>query len=536
VAEAAPGDRYLLAIDLGTSGPKVALFTSGCRVVDSEIESTRLLLELGGGAEQEPEDWWRAIRAASRRVMERHPEAVGRIAAVCCTAQWSGTVPVDDAGRAIGNAIIWMDSRGAPHVRRALAGFPAVMGYGAAKLWRSVRLTGGVPGHSGKDSIAHILFLKGERPEVYRRTFKFLEPKDYLNLRLTGRYAASFDSIVLHWVTDNRDPHRIDYHPALLRAVGLDRSRLPDLKRAVDVLGPVLPEAARELGIGDGAQVVVGTPDVPSAAVGSGAVTDFQPHLYLGTSSWITCHVPYQKTDVLRNMASLPSPIPGRYFIGNEQECAGACLTFLRDQVFFPKDELTPTGPPEDAYRTFDALAARAPAGSGKVIFTPWLYGERTPVEDRHVRGGFHNLSLGARREHLVRAVLEGVAFNARWLLQAVEAFTGRRMETLHAIGGGARSAVWCQIQADVLDRPVRQMAEPVQANARGAAMIAAVALGLGTFEGLAAQVPVERTFQPQPAHRAVYDELFREFLRLYRAHRGIHARLNGQAQAPPRP
>jgi xylulokinase len=122
------------------------------------------------------------------------------------------------------------------------------MGYGAGKLVKWLRLTGGLPGHSGKDSIAHILFLMAERPEVYARAAKLLEPKYYLNLRLTGRAAASFDSITLHWVTDNRRADRIDYHPDLLRALGLDRAKLPDLKRAVDVLGPLQAEAARDLG------------------------------------------------------------------------------------------------------------------------------------------------------------------------------------------------------------------------------------------------------------------------------------------------
>src|SRR5205814_2394631 len=143
---------------------------------------------------------------------------------------------------------------------------------------------------------------------------------------------------------------------------------LPDLRRAVDVLGPLLPGAARELGAPEGASVVLGTPDVQSAAVGSGAVRDYEPHLYLGTSSWLTCHVPFQKTDAVHNMASLPSPIPGRYFIGNEQESAGACLTFLRDQVFFAQDALG-TALPDAPYRRFDELVEQAPPGARKVLF-----------------------------------------------------------------------------------------------------------------------------------------------------------------------
>ena len=241
---------------------------------------------------------------------------------------------------------------------------------------------------------------------------------------------------------------------------------------ATDIVGPLRPGPAAALGIPAGIPVVAGTPDLQSAAIGSGATRDFQAHLYVGTSSWLTCHVPFKKTDMLRNIASLPSAIPGRYFVADEQETAGAALTFLRDRVLFGGD------PPADAYREFDRMAAAARPGSGGVIFTPWLYGERTPVEDRFVRGGFHNLSLSASRAELVRAVLEGVALNSRWLLQAVERFTRRRLDPIRFIGGGARSDVWCQIFADVLGATIEQVADPVNANARGAAMLAAVALG----------------------------------------------------------
>jgi xylulokinase len=234
--------------------------------------------------------------------------------------------------------------------------------------------------------------------------------------------------------------------------------------------------------------------------------------------------VPFKRTDLRHNMASLPSPIPQRYFIANEQETAGAALTFLRDRVLFGDD------PPAGAYAGFDRMAAQAPPGSHGVIFTPWLYGERTPVEDRFVRGGFHNLSLSASRDDLVRAVFEGVALNARWLLQAVERFSGHRLEPIRFIGGGARSDVWCQIFADVLGRAIEQVADPVNANARGAGLLAAVALGELTFSQVPERVKVAGTYQPEPGTRRLYDELFTEFTGFYRRNRRAHARLNRDA------
>lgn len=518
---------YVLAIDLGTSGPKVALVDAEGRSLASEIEAVELLLSPDGGAEQRPDEWWSAIVVAARRLLARGLAPVADVVAVCCTSQWSGTVAVDADARPLHNAILWMDSRGARHVHELVGGWPSVAGYGAGKLLRWIRLTGGAPGHSGKDPTAHIAWLRHERPEVFRRAHKFLEPKDYLNLRLTGRYAASYDSIALHWVTDNRDLGRVRYDDELLRIACIAREQLPDLKRAVDILGPLTPAAAAELGLGEHVQVVMGTPDVQSAAIGSGATRDFESHLYIGTSSWLTCHVPFKKTDLARNMASLPSAIPGRYFVANEQETSGACLSFLRDRLFFADDGLGTGAAPADVYRRFDALAAAVPAGSGGLIFKPWLNGERSPVDDRRLRGGFVNLSLGTTRAQIIRAVLEGVAYNARWLLGGLEHFLGRRLDAINLIGGGANSALWCQIIADVSGRTIRQVARPIEANARGAAFLALVALGYLTWDDVGARVEIAHTFAPDPRAQAVYEPLYREFQAFFRATRPIYNRLN---------
>jgi xylulokinase len=395
------------------------------------------------------------------------------------------------------------------------------------KLLTWLRLTGGVPGQAGKDSIAHILFIKHELPEIYRSTYKFLEPKDYLNFRLTGKYAASYESITLHWLTDNRDLSRVHYHDRLIELSTLDPEKLPELKRAVDILGPLQAEAARELGLPEGIPVVMGTPDMHSAAIGSGAVQDFAAHYYVGTSSWLLCHVPFKKADILHGIASLPSAIPDRYLVTNEQETSGACLTYLRDNLFFPEDELAAREKPQEVYKVFDRLASQAPAGSGGLIFTPWLYGERTPVDDHLVRGGFFNLSLQTTRAHLIRAVLEGVAYNARWLLVYTEKLIRRTFDAINMIGGGANSDIWCQICADVFNRTIRQVADPIQANVRGTALLASVALGRLTFEQVAQQVQIVQTYHPDPKNRQVYDRLFKEFVGLYTRNRKAFSRIN---------
>ncbi len=522
------GKSCVLAIDLGTSACKVALVSTDGDVLDIASKAYPLSLLPGGGAEQDPEHWWTAIRAATSLLLARGSASPENVLGIGCTAQWSGTVAVDGRGRALRPAIIWMDARGAPHVQAITGGWPRVSGYGVRKLVRWLGRTGGLPAASGKDPIAHILYLQAEEHRIYQEAACFLEPKDYLNARLTGRFAATFDSIALHWVTDNRDPARVHYDPSLARELGVSMEKLPTLLRSTDVVGTLSPQAARDLGLPPGLPVAGGSPDVQSAAIGSGATRDYEPHLYLGTSSWLTCHVPRKKTDIAHNMATLPSAIPGRYFVANEQETAGACLTFLRDNLLYHEDDLGTGQAPDDVLARLDQVAAAAPPGAGGVLFTPWLYGERTPIEDHLVRGGFFNVSLATRRPELVRAVLEGVALNSRWLLQAMDAFTGRTLDPIRFIGGGARSEVWCQIMADVLGRRIDQTEAPLQANVRGAGAIALVALGRASFEDMASRVRVGHSYTPRSETRAVYDRAFAAFREVYRRNRPIYRRLNG--------
>jgi xylulokinase len=286
-------------------------------------------------------------------------------------------------------------------------------------------------------------------------------------------------------------------------------------------------EVAETLGLPHGIPVIGGTPDVLSAGIGSGAVRDYEGHLYIGTSSWISAHVPFKKTDLLHNFGSFPSPIPGRYVILNEQECAGKCLTWLRDNVLYHKDELMREEKAPDIYKVLDRIVSKVPAGANNVIFTPWLYGERTPVEDHLIRSSLFNLSLENTREDIARAVFEGVAMNQKWLLTHVEKFMGRPFEYLNFIGGGANSDIWSQILADVLQRKIRQVRDPVNANARGAAFLAALALRHITVEEIPGLIQIQAEYGPNLQNKKLYDEIFAEYLNLYRTHKKICGRLN---------
>ena len=517
--------KYILAIDHGTSAMKVAIADPCGDIIAFEYEDTPLYLFPDGGAEQDPDEWWDALIKATNRLLSKGLVSIDDIAAICVSSQWSGTVAVDSDGNHLMNAVIWMDSRGEPYIKKINEGIINIEGYGILNILRWLRSTGGLPVKSGKDPIAHILWIKNERSEVYEKTYKFLEPKDYLNLRLTGEFAASFDSIMLHWVTDIRDINNVHYNNGLIKKMGVDKDKLPVLKKSIDVLGTVTEEVAQSLGIRKDTKVIVGSPDLHSAIIGSGAVRDFEGHIYIGTSSWAMCHVPFKKTSISTNMASLPSAIPGRYFVANEQETAGACLKFIRDNVLFVDDDSKIENP--EVYQEFDKIVETVPPGSNGLIFTPWLYGERTPVEDHTVRGGLHNISLPIKRDDIIRAIFEGVAYNSRWLFELVEKFIKRKMDPVNIIGGGAQSDVWCQIYADVLNRTIRQVKNPIMANARGAALIAAVGLGLCSFDDIPDMVQYSKIFEPNPENRELYDNLFKEFLGLYKNNKAMHKRLN---------
>lgn len=521
--------EYVLAIDLGTGGPKVGLATTRGELVAYEFEPNGYRLIPGGGAEQAPDEWWAAIVTATHRLLERRITPVEKIIAIGCTAQWSGTVAVDRAGKPLMDAIIWLDSRGGRYVADLVGGFPSIEGYNLAKMLNWTRLGGSPPSLSGKDSLAHILFIKHELPEIYRQTYKFLEPKDYLNLRLTGEFAATYDSITLHFLANNRNIHNVHYEPRLFKLAGLDRKQFPDLHPAVDILGGLTAESAAELGLKEGTPVIAGTPDLHATAIGSGAVLDYQAHLYIGTSTWLSCHYPRMKSDVINKVIAEPSAIPGRYLVLNEQEMSGECLTYCLENLIYPEDAFNHGGVEADGYELLNRCAEQVPAGSEKLIFTPWLYGERTPIDNETLRGSFFNISRTTTRAHYIRAIFEGVAYNTRWLLATTENFVGRRFEEIRLVGGGAVSDFWCQVMADVLDRVILQTEGPRRTSLRGAALLTLLALGRLQVQDLPGCVKVVKAYRPNPENRPIYDELFEVFLGLYKNNRKAFAKLNSR-------
>ncbi|WP_395692428.1 FGGY-family carbohydrate kinase [Nocardioides sp.] len=513
----AASDRVVLAVDLGTGGPKVGLVTTRGEVLWWRHRAVETHRGPGGAATQDAEEWWRLVVDGARAGLAESGVDGRRVVAVAVTSQWASTVPVDAAGVPVGDCVMWMDSRGREH-SRAVVGGP-VSGYDPRALVSWVRRTAGVPSPNGDDPLGHLLFLERDCPEVARRARWYLEPVDYLTMRFTGVAAASHMSMTAAWLTDNRRLDVLEYDPVLLRRSGVAAEKLPPLVPSGSLIAPVQPSVAELLGIPEDAVVVTGLPDLHGTTVGSGCVGAYETHVSIGTTSWVGCPLPVKKTDVIRQLASVPgvgSWAEAPYVLGNNQETAGRCLEWFRDTVL-----------PQASYDEIVALAETAPAGSGGVLFAPWLAGERSPVDDRSARGGFHNVSVTTSTADLARAVLEGVACNVRWLLEAADHFTGRRLEPLRIVGGGARSALWCRIVADVTDRTVEQVADPLLCGLRGVGLAAGMTLGDVDRGELRDLVPLAGTFTPDPANRGVYDRLFAEFPGLYTSQRKMFHRLN---------
>jgi xylulokinase len=364
---------------------------------------------------------------------------------------------------------------------------------------------------SGIDGLGHSLFLREERPEVWDATWKLLEPADYLGLRLTGEARASFASMFPYWLTDNRDPDAVAYDETLLRWAGVPRDKLPDLVAPDGRVGALREDAAAELGLPAGVPVLPGMPDLNAATVGAGAAAPGTGYFYVGTTGWLSCHVETKRTDLRHQLGTMPAALPGRYCVVAEQGLAGRCLEWLQQTLV------------DEPYEELSRMADGVRPGCDGLVFLPWLGGVAVPADDPHTRGAFLGQSWRTTRAHHVRAVMEGIAFNMRWLRPHVEKLARTRFEPLTFIGGAAQSDVWCQIFADVLGVPIRRVAEPRLASAVGCGLLAHHALGTAADPTLG--VPIDRVFGPDRSTAEAYDRAFDAFLRFYRATRPVYRR-----------
>lgn len=529
---------WILGVDLGNGGPKAAVVTLDGQILGTGFHGVAVDIGLDGRATQDALEWEAALRLAiadALAVTNVDPQALH---AIGITGQWGSTVPVGADGEPVGPVLLWADTRAKAHARDIVGGPLSVAGFAPHKVLPWVRVTGGAPSPSGADPTGHSMLLQHELRDVGDKCRWLMEPVDYLAFWMTGRAAATPASMILSWLTDNRPGAPLGYLPDLVKRAHRDRRLLPELLPTGSVQGKLQPEIAEQLGLVAGVPVMCGIPDLHAAIMGSGAIEPFDTHLAISTTAWMSARVPFKKTDVLHSIATVPGLDANYQLVGNNSETGGAALSWMREQVIAPPDGLAGGGSgigaegaaPRHYPPTYDAmmaLAAGVSAGSEGVIFTPWLAGERTPVEDKRLRGTWLNLSLRSNRAIMIRSVLEGVALNMRWMFGYYEKFLGRPVPRLRIMGGGAQSELWCSIMASTLDRRIEQVADPMHAQLRGVALWARVCLGEITLTEAAALVPVAGVFDPDPHDRLVYATSFNEYRRLYGTLKGTYRRLN---------
>jgi xylulokinase len=527
---------YVLAYDIGTTGVKTCLFGLGERItlLSSAQEGYGLYLLPGGGAEQEPEEWWQAMGRTTRALFKKTAVRPEEVSGLSFCSQMQGLVLVDRAGKPVRRAMSYMDQRAGEELKRGLAHGPQIAGANVRKLLRCLRSTGAVPS-SVKDPVWKYKWVEAHEPALFRRTDKWLDVKDYLLLRCTGRAVMTEDSAYAALLYDTR---RRDWSTALCRMFGVDMAHLPPIIQSTDRVGGLTDQAAAELGLAPGTPVFGGGGDASLIGVGAGCTAVGSTHIYCGTSGWVSTVTDRQLVDVDAMIAAIVGAQRGRYNYFAEMETAGKCLEWVKDHlaldeigVYLEKKDVA--GNQEAVYASlYDYLTetvARIPPGSGGVIFTPWLHGNRCPFEDPAAAGMFFNIRLDTGKTELIRAVLEGVCFHLRWMLEC-QAKKVSTSDPVRFVGGGALSPVTAQILADVTGRTVQTVASPQNAGSVGAAAVMAVGLGIvPDLDAVGALIPPERTFSPDPAGKAVYDRSYAVFRKLYAANRAGFRALNGQ-------
>ncbi len=516
--------KYILTHDLGTSGNKAVLFDLNLNVISQTKIEYPLFYPKSGWAEQRPADYWEAVKKATNILIKENTIDNNEIIALVFDCQMNCTIPIDKNGNPLMNSISWLDTRAAPLTRKYSKGVIKISGYGLKKILMFLKITGGAPGFNGKDPISHLLWMKEKQPEIYEKTFKFLSVKDFLIFKCTQNAITSKDLGNTSWLMDS-NPGKFEWSDKILNKFGIDKEKLPKIKNTTDIAGELTDDASKELNLKSGTPIFVSSGDLTSAALGSGGIEENELIVCLGTADWIGAHTSKRLKD-LAHYTGCISSAQGNYLCISKQETGASCLDWLIHQMFSPELEKYKENLNE-LYSELNSIVKNTDVGSKNLIFTPWMFGERSPINDPDVRGGFYNLSLEHTRNEILRSVYEGVAYNIKWALIYIEKLVGKSDE-IKCIGGGAKSDIWCQILADILERKIIQTDLPDLAAAKGSAIISMVALGIiKNFSEATQLIKVRKTFTPNTANEKVYNKLFNEYRNIYKKNKEMFKKLN---------
>ncbi len=485
--------NYILAHDLGTTGNKATLYDREGDLIRSAFFGYDTEFAHTNWAEQNPEDWWRAVCDSTHELRRKTGVAADEIACVVFSGQMMSCTPVNKFGQPLRKAIIWADQRAVDQVN-----------------WLGQRISledvYRITGHrlSPSYSLAKILWLRDNQPQIYHEAYKFVQAKDAIVARLTGEFVTdASDASGMNLFNLEQDT----WSERLLQAAEIEPGQLPEIRRSTDVVGRVQPDVAEEVGLVGGTPVVIGAGDGACATVGAGVVEEGSAYNYVGSSSWIgiSSRKPIYDPD-LRTF-TFAHAVPGMYAPLGTMQAAGASYQWLRDQLCLPEVQAA-EAIGVSAYEMMNQKASSSPTGANGLIFLPYLFGERSPRWNPRARGSFIGLTFRHTRADMIRAVLEGVSLNLRVVLEAFRA-QGATFDSMRLIGGGARGRFWCQMLADVYGLPIHRLDILEEATSMGAAVIGGVGIGLyPDFSMSHSMNPVVEVFTPDPTNQATYEQI----------------------------
>lgn len=527
---------YVIAYDVGTTALKTCLFeiSDKIRLIADAVEGYGLYMMENGGAEQDPDDWWRAMCNTTRKVLAESGVSANRIAGVSFCGQMQGLVLVDKNGAPVRRGMSYMDNRAKQEIKEGLGRGIKIAGLNWYKLINSIIISGAVAA-SVKDPVWKYKWVQRNEPDNYKKVYKWLDVKEYLILKATGEFVMTEDSAFATLLYDTR-PGRKGFSRKICAMLGVNMQHLPTVIQCTDLVGRVTPEAAEELALPAGIPVFGGGGDASLIGVGAGAVKEGSTHIYLGTSGWVSTVVSRQVLDIKNMIASIIGAHPEYFNYFAELETAGKCLEWVRDHLALDEINIylrskavkSPETVKINLYDYMMQAIKDVPPGSNGVIFTPWLHGNRCPFEDPNARGMFFNISIETGKTELIHAVLEGVCYHLRWQLEATERKV-KASDTIRLVGGGALAPLTCRILADVLGRKIETVENPQNVGAVGAAIVMAVGLNLiKDITDADRLITIKERYIPNQKNTLIYDKYFQIFKSLYYNNKNAFRMLNG--------
>ncbi|MEI6577869.1 MAG: FGGY-family carbohydrate kinase [Eubacteriales bacterium] len=527
----------VITYDIGTTGVKTCLFeiSSTVKLLAASMEGYKLYVFPDGSAEQKPSEWWDAICSTTKKLIEKSGLNPKDISGISFCSQMQGLVMVDKNGEPVRNAMSYMDQRAREELKKGMTFGLKISGINAFRLLKSLYYTGAVAA-SVKDPVWKYKWIETNEPENFKKTFKWLDVKESIICKMTGEFVMTRDSAFASLLYDVRKGKN-DWSEPICKMLGVKMGHLAKIVKSTDKIGELTAKVAEELGLCEGISVFGGGGDASLIGVGAGAVDLGDTHIYSGTSGWVSTVVEKSMVDTKAMIAAIVGAQEGRFNYFAELETAGKCLEWVKDHlaldeidIFLHKTDVAVSTETmyTNLYDYLTKVVSTIPSGSGGVIFTPWLHGNRCPFEDPNARGMFFNISLETGKTELIRSVLEGVCMHMRWFLETQD----KKIKTssvVRFVGGGALSEVTCQILADCTGRTIETVESPQNAGAVGAAVLVAVGLNLiPDISDAKALIPASKTFVPNMENKAVYDINFEVYKSLYKANKKSFAILNG--------